>query len=167
MSNEPPPVRGRRRAMPLRPAGYTVIELVCALGIIAIFAAAGTPKFAAAIYARRADAAARRLAADIEWLRSTARTTSTSQSMTFNTSASSYSLTGFTNPDIPGTAYAVALADSTYKSQLTSVNIGGSGSVLTFNGYGLPAAAATIAVKSGKTSRTITVDGTTGAVTWQ
>lgn len=166
MSHEQPHP-GRRRDSVTRWTGYTVMELVCALGIIAVFAAAGTPKFAKAICARRADAAARRVAADMEWLRSTARTTSTSQSMTFNTSASSYSLASFTNPDAPGTAYAVALADGTYKSQLVSVNVGGSGSVLTFNGYGLPVAAATIVVKSGTTSRTIAVDATTGAITWQ
>lgn len=147
-------------------AGNTMLELLCALGIIAAMAAAGTPKFARSIAARRADSAARRIAADIEWLRATARLTSTSQSMTFNTSTNTYSLTGFASPDVPGAAYSVNLATSTYKSSIASVNFGGS-TTLSFNGYGVPTIGGTVSVKSGKTTRTVTVDAAAGVVTWQ
>ena len=154
------PRRGRPRA-----AGNTMLELLCALGIIAAMAAAGTPKFARSIAARRADSAARRVAADIEWLRAAARLTSTSQSMTFNTSTNSYSLAGFTSPDVPGAAYSVNLASSTYKSTMTSVSFAGSTS-LSFSGYGVPSSGGTVSLKSGKTTRTVTVDAA-GVVTWQ
>lgn len=149
-----------------RRAGHTLLELACGLGIIAIFAAAGTPRFAKAVTARRAEAAARRLAADLEWLRSTARTTSTTQSMSFNTASNSYSLTGFTNPDSPGTAYSVNLADTTYKSTIASLNLGGA-TTLSFNGYGIPSVGGTIVVQSGKSTRTVTLDGVSGVITWQ
>lgn len=138
--------------------------MLCVLAIIAVFAAAGTPRFAQAITARRAEAAARRLAADLEWLRSTARTTSTTQSMSF--SASSYNLTGFTNPDMPGTTYSVNLADTTYKAAITALNFNGA-TTLSFNGYGIPSVGGTIVVQSGKTTRTVTIEATSGSITWQ
>jgi Tfp pilus assembly protein FimT len=138
--------------------------MMCVLAIIAVFAAAGTPRFAKAVSARRAEAAARRLAADLEWLRSTARTTSTTQTMSF--SGSSYSLTGFTNPDIPGVAYSVNLADTTYKSAIASLNLNGA-TTLSFNGYGIPSIGGTIVVQSGKNTRTVTIDATGGLIAWQ
>lgn len=149
-----------------RRCGSTALELICAIAIIGIFAAAGMPRFASAIAARRADAAARRLTADIEWLRSTARISSTSQSMTFDMAGNTYALAGFTDPDFPGKAYSVALTAGSYKAKFVSVNLGG-GSTLSFNGYGIPSAAATIVVQSGRSSRTVTIDGTTGSSTWQ
>ena len=154
------------RYAPARQSGATALELICAIAIIGIFAAAGMPRFANAIAARRADAVARRVCADIEWLRSTARITSTSQSMTFDTVGNTYALAGITDPDFPGKAYSVALTASNYKARFASVNLGG-GSSLSFNGYGIPAAGATIVVQSGRSSRTVTVDGTTGSTTWQ
>ncbi|HET6881571.1 MAG TPA: GspH/FimT family pseudopilin [Pirellulales bacterium] len=156
----------RRKARRPCRTGDTIIELVCALAIIAALSAAGAPRFAKAITARRAEAAARRLSADLEWLRSTARLTSTSQSMTFNLAASTYNLTGFTNPDVPGAAYSVNLANTTYKTTIASLNFGGA-TTLSFNGYGIPSAGGTVVVQSGNSTRTVAVDGTTGVVTWQ
>jgi type II secretory pathway pseudopilin PulG len=149
-----------------RRPGNTLLELVCGLAIIAVFAAAGTPRFAKAVAARRAEAAARRLAADLEWLRSTARTTSTTQTMSFNTAANTYSLTGFVNPDFPAQGYTVNLASTTYKSSIASLNLGGA-TTLSFNGYGIPSAGGTIVVQSGKSTHTVTLDGVSGIVTWQ
>ena len=157
-------VRRYRKARRFRRAGGSILEMLCVLAIIAVFAAAGTPRFAQAITARRAEAAARRLAADLEWLRSTARTTSTTQSMSF--SASSYNLTGFTNPDMPGTAYSVNLADTTYKAAIAALNFNGA-TTLSFNGYGIPSVGGTIVVQSGKSTRTVTIEATSGSITWQ
>lgn len=147
-----------------RRTGNSIIEILCALAIIAVFAAAGTPRFAKAITARRVEAAARRLSADLEWLRSTARTTSTKQSVTF--SGSSYILTGFTNPDTPGIAYSVNLSDTTYKSAIASLNLNGA-TALSFTGYGIPSVGGTIVVQSGSSTRTVTIDGTSGSISWQ
>lgn len=157
--------RAQWRPRPRR-GGLSILEVVCALAIIAVFAAAGTPRFAKAITARRAESAARRLAADLEWLRTTALATSTSQSISFDAAANSYSLAGFSDPDLPGTAYTVNLASGTYKSTIASINLGGV-TVLSFNGYGLPSIGGTIVVQSGQSTRTVTIDSTCGAITWQ
>lgn len=149
-----------------RRKGLSILEVICALTIIAVFAAAGTPKFAKAIAGRRAEAAARRVAADLEWLRSIAQVTSTSQSIVINAAANSYSLTGFTDPDLPATAYSVNLASSTYKSTIASINLGGV-ATLSFNGYGIPSVGGTIVVQSGQATRTVTIDGASGNITWQ
>ncbi|MGH7135706.1 MAG: type II secretion system protein [Pirellulales bacterium] len=155
---------GHCTARRVQRCGNTILELLCALAIISIFAAAGTPRFARAIAARRAEAAARRLSADIEWLRSTARSTSSTQSIAF--SGSSYSLTGLTNPDFPGTPYSVNLADTSYKAAIASLNLGGA-TTLSFNGYGTPSAGGAIVVQSGSSTRTVTIEATSGIVSWQ
>lgn len=144
--------------------GISLLETLCALAIIAVFAAAGTPRFAKAVTARRAEAAARRLSADLEWLRSTARTTSVTQSITF--SGNAYSLTGFVNPDTPGTAYTVNLAGTTYRATIAALNLGGP-TAISFNGYGIPSVGGTIIVQSGASTRTVTIDATSGLISWQ
>lgn len=156
--------RAWQRSVPRH--GLSILEVICALAIIAVFAAAGTPRFAKAIAARRAESAARRLAADLEWLRTTACVTSTSQSASFNAAANSYNLAGFTDPDLPGTAYTVNLAGGTYKATIASINLSGA-TTLSFNGYGIPSVGGTIVVQSGQSTRTVLIDGTSGAISWQ
>ncbi|HEV3020912.1 MAG TPA: GspH/FimT family protein [Pirellulales bacterium] len=160
----------RRRSHP--PAGYTLLELVTAVVIIGLIASAGAPRFAAAIGAQQASAAARRLAADLEWLRSTARITSQSQTVSFDTAGNTYTLLAFADPDHPGKPYKVVLPGGLCSAGFVSVNLGGpvgptGTTTLTFNGFGVPLSGGSVVLRAGKTTRTITIDATTGIATWQ
>ena len=144
-----------------RRLGYSLIELIAVVTIVGTLTAVALPRFAASLNRYRADAAARRIAADIDRLRLAARRTSTQQSIVFNVAGNSYSSTGMTNLDHPGSSFSVLLSDAPYQATLSQASFG-SGSTLTFNGYGIPSAGGTVVIQSGATSHTITVDANTG-----
>lgn len=146
--------------------GYSHVELIIAILVIGIVAAVSMPRFAASIQRQRAEAAARRVAADLEALRGLASTTSQQQSAVFDISTNSYTLAGLTNPDRPGQPYKVSLASQLYGSILVSANFGGDATIL-FNGYGVPDSSGTVMLKSGQTTKTITIEPNLGLITIQ
>lgn len=130
------------------------------LSIVAVIAGLAVPRFAAAGDRYRADAAARRIAADIVLLRVRAKAMCASQTMTFTagTGAGAYTIAGMTDPDRPAAAYRVDLTADPYRARITSAQFGGGGGTLTFGGYGMPAAGGSIQLTTGTTTRTVTVD---------
>jgi prepilin-type N-terminal cleavage/methylation domain-containing protein len=144
-----------------RRPGYSLLELIAVVTIVGMLTAVALPRFAASLNRYRADAAARRIAADIDRLRLAARRTSTQQSIVFNVAGNSYSSAGVTNLDHSGSTFSVSLSDAPYQATLSQASFG-SGSTLTFNGFGIPSAGGTVVIQSGATSHTITVDANTG-----
>ncbi len=140
--------------------------MLVVLLIIGIVAAAATPRFSAALSARRVEAAARRIAADLEAARTTARMTSQQQSITFDVANQRYTLAGMANMDQPGKTYTVSLSGGIYSSSFSSVSLGGD-ATLVFNGYGIPDSGGTIVVQSGGSTKKITIEATTGATVIQ
>jgi type II secretion system protein H len=154
--------------------GFSLIELLVVIAIMSIAAALAAPRYGAAVNRYRAEAAARRIAADLRLVQSKARCTSTSRSIVFDSRTSNYTLLGETDLVRPSATYTVDLTADPYWAGLTSVNIPGSGTVsangvttLTFNGYGVPASAGSIQLRSGNTTKTISFDADSGAVTVQ
>jgi prepilin-type N-terminal cleavage/methylation domain-containing protein len=147
-----------------RNRGFTLVELAVVVVIMAVLAQLAIPRYARAISNYRADAAIRRIAADIALAQARARALSTSQTITFSLAQNNYQITGMTDPDHPASTYTVSLADQTTGAALSVVAFGNALS-LTFNGYGIPSSAGTITVTSGTASRSLTVAADSGSVT--
>lgn len=145
--------------------GFTLVEMVMCMVIMVIFTAIAAPRYARSIAHYRVDMAARRLSGDLNWARTLARTQSQSQSVVFNSSASSYTLSNVPNPDNASQTYSVSLSSDPYDSTLTSVSF--TNGTLTFTGFGAPSSAGTVVLTCGTFTKTITVSADDGAVSVQ
>ena len=148
------------RAARCRPA-FTLFELVVVLFVTAVISAIAVPRFGDAAARYRADAAARRLAADLELVRVRARTGGGARAVGFDVAAGSYQVLDTTDPDRPLASYVVDLTRDPYRAALVSVDLGGAAQ-LTYDAYGLPDRSAVVVVRSGPATRTVTVNVVTG-----
>jgi prepilin-type N-terminal cleavage/methylation domain-containing protein len=162
IGTRPRPANLRRAHPGARPAGFSLLELTLSLTIIALLGALAVPQYVSALARYRADAAARRIVADLAQTQARARALSASQTITFNLAPSTYQITGMIDPDHAATPYVVNLTAEPYSATLAAVSFGGS-ATLTFDGYGVPASGGTVVVQAGDTQRTVTIDPETGA----
>jgi len=139
-------------------AGFTLVELVMVLAIIAVVAAIAAPRWGRSMARWHADAAARRLCADLAWAQSRARITSSSQTLQINPSTGQYQLLGVADPDHPAAVYTVSLGQSPYASTVSSPGWSGGPLNVVFDGYGNPAGSTTLVIQSGDFQRTVTVN---------
>jgi type IV fimbrial biogenesis protein FimT len=146
--------------------GFTLVDLTITVLIMGVVAATASPKFAALLTSYTAEAAARRVAADLNYAASAAAQTSQSVTVTFDVPGDSYGVTGVASPDHPGSAWAVSFTNGSTNVTLVSVDFAASQSV-TFNAYGRPNNPGSIILSSGSDSATIVVDAATGRATVQ
>jgi prepilin-type N-terminal cleavage/methylation domain-containing protein len=146
-----------------RRRGFSLLELVTVVSIIGILGAIIAPRYADALTNYRVDAAARRVVADLEYMRDRAKSTSTSRSFTVDVGLEQYTLVGESGLDGAAT-YEVDLAAEPYKSRIVSADLGGD-DTLTFNGFGLPDADGAIIVRAGDRTLAINIDLATGNIT--
>lgn len=144
---------------------FSLIELVLVIAIIGVMSALAAPRYAAAVHRYRAEAAARRIAADIGFAQSLARSSGQSRSIAFNVAADQYVLPDERDLDRAG-SYTVDLSAAPYNASIATANFGGA-ATLTFNGFGMPASAGTVSILSGNTARIVTVNAETGAASWK
>jgi prepilin-type N-terminal cleavage/methylation domain-containing protein len=153
-----------------RQLAFSVVELIVVLAIIAILASMAIPRFASATTRQRADAAARRIVADLTLAQQRARHTSRSQSVIFDVAAGSYQIPGLSDPDHPDEGYEVQLGAEPYLATIVAADIDGTTQV-TFNGFGRPLsvkqADGTITIQVGSETRTITIDIETGQASFE
>ena len=131
--------------------------------IMSVFTAIAVPSFLDSLLFHRVETAARRVKADLELARQTARLKSAARSVTFNNS--SYTLSGgIKNLDNPNAVYTVDLAASPF--ELTSVvsNFNSTHAV-TFDGYGTPSSGGTVVLTAKNHNCTVTVNASTGEAT--
>ncbi len=131
---------------------------------MSILAAVAVPTFFDSLFFHRVESAARRVKADLELARNTARLTSASQTITF--SGMSYTASAaIEDLDRPGHTYSVDLAKMPYEMKSVTANFGGNPFV-SFDGYAKPSSGGTVVVQIDVDHRcTVTLDGTTGQVT--
>jgi prepilin-type N-terminal cleavage/methylation domain-containing protein len=146
--------------------GFTIVELVIALAVIAVTAAIAVPRFGGAIGRYRADLAVRRVVADLNYARARAISRSASQSVVFDAPLHRYWIPGIEDPDRRGRTYGVELARPPYESNLVKLDLGDA-STVRFDGYGIPARAGTIVLGIGGIRKEIRIAAGTGAVTVQ
>jgi len=157
----------RRRGFKCRcRRGYTIVEMAVVVLLLGILAAIAAPKFQTALSVQRVDAVARRVAADLRLARNYARKVSQSQTVTFDVSAESYSMSSMPALDRPSTVYSVSLTGtSQYYGEVVSADFGGAANVQ-FDIYGRPNNAGSVTVRSSGRQKVVQVDGA-GIVTIQ
>ena len=144
-----------------RHVGFTLIDLVVAMAVIVIVAAIATPRYANSLTRYRAEAAARRVAADFQLARQTAKSTSSSRTITFDAADHSYVIPNVRELDTTGTTYSVQLQDPPYQAQIAFVDLGGDWETI-FDGFGIPDAGGFVIVQVGDYQYTVVVDPETG-----
>jgi len=146
---------------PVANRGFSLLELVLVLGIIAIFAAIALPRHGNAVSRYRADLAARRIVQDLELAQATAKAKGAAQTVRIRQWRDQVVLfdTAALDPHLP--SYTTYLSDSPYKADITSSVFGGDNYVI-FDGWGLPDSGGTAVLEVGSETRTITIDPNTG-----
>ncbi|HUU96714.1 MAG TPA: GspH/FimT family pseudopilin [Phycisphaerae bacterium] len=148
--------------------GFSLIELVTVVVIIALLASMAVPRFANSLAHRRVEAAARRIAADLALAQRRAVAASASQKVSFDVAANSYLLVGVQHLDHPEAKYVVPLSDDPYGATIIKVDLGATDTQeIVFDGYGVPDSGGTILVEAGGNQKTVTVDPDTGRASIQ
>ena len=122
---------------------FSLIELVIVLAIIGLLAAMAVPRFANAAMHSRVDAAAKRIAADLELTRKYAIHSSTIQTVTF--SGNSYEISGMRDLDHATSSYKVNLSAEPYRARILSADFAGDSEV-SFDIYGNADSGGTVVV---------------------
>jgi prepilin-type N-terminal cleavage/methylation domain-containing protein len=144
-------------------SAFTLAELVIVVMIIGVLAAVAVPTFFESLLFHQVESAARRVKADLELARQTARLTSTSQSLTFN--GSGYALSsGIRSLDNPLDDYVVDLSAEPFYLERVTADFSGAGAV-SFDGYGAPTSGGTVELELKSLKCTVTLDEVTGEVT--
>lgn len=143
--------------------GYTLVELVLVVAIVAVLAGIAVPRYGRGAARYRADAVAKRIAAELQQAQQRARSGSGPCTILFDTATSSFAVTYPTIGGVAGRTIRTDLTLPPYAATIRAANFGG-GNSLSFNGYGKPSSAGTLVVGSGNEQRTITVSAVTGAV---
>jgi Tfp pilus assembly protein FimT len=139
-----------------------LVELVIVVMIMSIMAAVAAPSFFETLLYHRVESAARRVKADLELARDTARLKSATQTVTFTSPR--YTLgTSVAGLDQPKTAYTVDLSASPYELNGVTARFNNTPAV-SFDGYGTPSSGGTVVLTSKGYRCTVTLDGVTGQV---
>ena len=156
----PAPTRspGFRNEVLGRSCAFTFVELVIVMAIAAIIGAIALPRYAQAISHYRLANACNRIAADINAARSLAMATSQSQTIAFNSTTNSYTVTGLTSLANNGAAYSVNLTGDTYGTAITGAIFGSSQPNVTFDVYGNPNFPGFIYLTCGGVPKIVSVD---------
>jgi prepilin-type N-terminal cleavage/methylation domain-containing protein len=163
-SNIPRPPR--RRCLPRARAAFSLFELLFVIAIIAIIAAVAMPKYGRSVARYRAQCAARRVAADLMFARSAAKSASAERVVTFNTVAGSYTVAGVRDLDHPKAPYTVTLSDSPYNATLDFADFGGAPQAV-FDMYGAPKWSGKVIVHVGEFQQTVALNRDDASVTVQ
>ncbi|KPK86302.1 MAG: hypothetical protein AMJ81_01610 [Phycisphaerae bacterium SM23_33] len=151
----------------MAPPGFTLVELIMVLIVLAIAAAMIIPQ-AVGTSDLRAQSAARVVVADLEYAQNHAIVTQTNISVTFDVSANSYRVSnesGTLSHPITKQAYEV---DFDTKRGFGSVSIAavsfGGAPLVTFDSLGAPSTGGTVDLAAGEHTYRVTVAPVTGRV---
>ena len=142
------------------------------LAIMGVLAAIATPRISGSMSRARAQSAAKRVAADIEFARSTAIASSASRRVVFSPTRAAYVIPGATSPLNPGSAlYSVRLSQPPYQATMAAVSFGDDSArsyatafdadpigEIVFDGFGTPDTAGWITLKCGDHYFKVTMD---------
>ena len=146
-----------------RRRGFSMMEVVVTMMIMAVMAGVSVPRIMSNLSDYRAESAANRIASDLRLAQKHARTTGTSETVTFDVASDHYSFSTVPDPKTNTQIYSVDVSDYPYSATMTRVDFGGSQSV-TFNGLGFPGASGTLTVSSGQSSWGISLEAVSGSL---
>jgi len=143
-------------------SGFSLIELQVVMAMIGIWAGIAIPRVANSIAHHRVDAAARRIAADLELARQYAIHSSTIQTVTF--SGDGYVLSGMRDLNRSTSSYKVDLSAAPYRAQILIADFAGDSEV-GFDVYGNADSGGTVIVQVAGWQHTVTFDPESGKAT--
>lgn len=141
--------------------GFTLIDVTVAVLITGILASVAAPAFTGFLQHARAEAAAKRIRADLDLARRTAISQSQAQVVQFSVGSGLYVIPGIAHLDHPGQTYSVNVNMTPYSSTIKSAILG-SDTGIKFNRFGVPDSGGQITVTSGMATQTVTIDPDTG-----
>ncbi len=141
--------------------GFTLIEVVIVLTILAIVSAIAVPRFTNAQARYRTDAAAARIMADLAFAQRQARFTSERRRIDFDLTLNKYALVRVNGEESDTILDVVELADEPYQATIFSANFGGDSSI-EFDGFGTPDSGGSVKVQVGTHQRTVSLAADSG-----
>ena len=148
---------GRRLTRP----ALSLLEMVLVLAILAVMLAIAVPRYSTALGRYHVEAAAERVAADLDAARRVARQTSRGREVVFDSTANTLQ---YALPSLDGdrvTRTITRLNDTPYRAELVSVDFSGASRV-TFDGFGQASSGGQVVVRSHGRERTVTLDASSG-----
>lgn len=149
---------------PCRLRGFTLVELVLVLGVMAVLAAVAAPRYAASLRNYRLNLAAHRVAADLNLARESARAMSKSVTVEIDAGRGLISLKGVAALDGRGGVYTLDLGAEPYRVAVSSVKYSDSvpdGAVVV-NGFGVPDSGVLVTLILGGIERSVELSAETG-----
>lgn len=158
MSNAPwlDAFRGRDERHPPAPTSFTLLEVLIVLAIVSVLATIAVPRFTTSMNKCRADAAAQRIAADVDLARRAARASSASRRIEFNVAGDEYWIVGEADLDRSRQNYNVKLRNDPFCADLVSANLGGDATIV-FDGFGEADSGGAVIISVGAEARTIQI----------
>lgn len=136
--------------------GFTLLELIVVLAIMATVSSIAIIRYSGSLNTYRVTLAAEKIAADLQWARTRARTSSATRDVTFDVASHAYSVSNETLRPGIANAYDVRLSTDPYRVNIASANFGGS-NVLTFDAYGGNSASGTVRITAGTAIRDVQI----------
>jgi prepilin-type N-terminal cleavage/methylation domain-containing protein len=136
---------------------FSLIELIVVLVIMATLAGVAVPRYAAGAARYRAEAAARRVCAEIARAQALACTRSSAVAVAFDPDTDTCVLL---EPIAGTTIDTIHLQDAPYGADLVATTI--ASRRIVFNGYGLPDGGGEVSVRVGSAQRAAVVDAASG-----
>jgi prepilin-type N-terminal cleavage/methylation domain-containing protein len=148
---------------------FTLVELAIVLLVMGILVAVIVPKVSSSLCHESVDAAAKKIAADLELSRRAAKLTGASLSVQFDVANNRYTLLNVKDINHPVIQQVTQLLNTGYATTLVSAAFNGT-SQLTFDLYGQPFAGSpltplttgSVVIQAGTVQHTIVVNPTTG-----
>ena len=153
----------RVRVAPARRGGFTLLDMVLTVAIIATMAAVAVPRYGQSVARYRADLAARRIVADLDLIRMRARAQGTYESATFYTSSDYYRMISGVDLDDILNEYSVYLAKAPYHADIVEAEFRyGTRNYMRYGNYGQPYWGGYVVIRVGDVQKKILVDEDTG-----
>ena len=141
------------------------MELILVLVLISVMAAIALPRFGGAQAHMTGLSAARRIVAEIEWIRSEAMRLQETKLIWFRTALNKIDMSELEDPNHPGKSYVIELAQEMPGVKLISASFGDEPNKLRFDAWGVPEDGGDVVIGVGNETWTINVDADTGRAT--